>query len=123
MAKERLADGNPENITSKPGDYRNKTRLPHMYDGDNLTPTDFDPVSHNLAAMVDDFRQDFEKLYDDVAHLFKMLHNAFGTEESEKWASAGPTGPQGPAGGTGPQGQAGAKGDNGATGDTGAKGD
>ena len=112
MAKESLSSRDLEHLSAKRGDFRNKARLPHFYEEGSDTPLsqDMDPITHNLGGLVDEFRQDFEKLYDDVHHLRKCLYNAFGATSSEDWAAVGPVGPTGaggPSGGPGPTGPGG----------------
>ena len=105
MAKERLTDANLRELTSKPTTLKTQSRLPHLYDSSNVEQDSTqDPITHNVMNAVEVLRTDFNKLYDDVHHVYKMLFNAFGTAESENWDSTGPTGPQGPAGPTGPTG-------------------
>lgn len=130
MAREKLDNANLRELTTKPATLKSQTRLPHLFDSDNVeSDSTLDPITHNVMDAVELLRVDFNKLYDDVHHIYKMLFNAFGTAESENWDSAGPTGPQGNIGPVGPTGSAGAKGDTGSqgiagpTGPAGPKGD
>ena len=123
MAKERLSDANLRELTSKPTSLKTQSRLPHLYDSSNVEQDSTqDPITHNVMDAVEALRTDFNKLYDDVHHVYKMLFNAFGTAESENWDSTGPTGPQGPVGATGPAGGTGPTGLTGLTGPTGPAG-
>ena len=111
MAKEKLSDANLIQLTTKPTSLKTKARLPHLFDSNDVEQDSTqDPITHNVMDAVEALRTDFNKLYDDVHHVYKMLYNAFGTTESENWDSRGPTGPQGPAGPTGPQGRTGTTG-------------
>ena len=117
MAKEKLDNANLRELTTKPTTLKSKARLPHLFDDDNVeSDSTLDPITHNVMDAVELLRVDFNKLYDDVHHIYKMLFNAFGTAESENWDSVGPTGPQGNIGPVGPTGSAGAKGDTGSQG-------
>ena len=118
MAKEKLTSSSLLNLTSKPTTYKTKTKLAHMYkEDDSIMSVTEDPISNNIIDVIEELRGDLNKLHDDVHHMYKMVFNAFGSAESEQWASQGATGAKGATG------SAGAKGDTGSTGPQGPKGD
>jgi len=123
MANEKLTSSSLINLTSKRTTFITKSKLAHMYkEDDSLVSATEDPISTNIVDVIEDLREDLNKLHDDVHHMYKMIFNAFGSTESEQWASKGDTGATGPAGAKGDTGSAGAKGDTGATGPTGPQG-
>ena len=118
MAKEKLTSSSLLNLTSKRTTFKTKSKLAHMFKADDsLVTSTEDPISTNIVDVIEDLREDLNKLHDDVHHMYKMVFNAFGNAESEQWASQGATGAKGATG------SAGAKGDTGATGPQGPKGD
>ena len=127
MAKEKLTSSNLLNLTSKPTTYKTKAKLAHMYKADDTQKSATeDPISNNIVDVIEELRGDLNKLHDDVHHMYKMIYNAFGSAESEQWASQGATGAKGATGATGPTGPTGPKGNsgtNGTNGSAGAKGD
>mgnify|MGYP003982855497 CR=1 FL=1 len=124
MAKEKLTNSNLLNLTSKPTTYKTKTKLAHMYKADDsLMSADEVPISNNIVDVIEELSGELNKLHDDVHHMYKMIYNAFGSAESEQWASQGAKGDTGSAGAKGDTGASGSNGTNGTNGSAGAKGD
>ena len=73
-----------ENITQKFASRKTSNKLPHFYDSLGNDRSSVDPITGNLIQIIEEFREEFNKMYDEVEMVKAfVVDTAFGQLDSD----------------------------------------